>query len=280
MLSRLMTRREQLVLSVLAGAMILGSAALVALRFWRPTSPPTEPAPHGGRDASVSTLPTSETPPAAAPAAPAPALPEPPMSAVVSESASPGPESTPKDVKAAVIGEVHRPGLYTLAGSARVQELLRAAGGATEEADLSDINLAAPLIDGTTLVIPAQRASGMVQGRLVARRSQARATVNPPEYTISGWRPPRDAPVSASRDAEASTPAPTTDGAPAEDGLLNLNTATQDQLEALPGIGPKLAGEILRYREQTRYSTVDDLANVSGIGPKRLEAIRPLVTVR
>lgn len=202
--------------------------------------------------------------------------------AVPAEVPAPEPEPVPlpQDVKVAVTGEVHRPGLYTLAGAARVHELLRAAGGATEEADLSDINLAAPLIDGTTLIIPPRRASGMVEGRLVARRIPGRVTANPPEYTISGWRPRRDAPPATAPGADASAPSPTTDAAPLDDGLLDLNTATQDQLETLPGIGPKLAGEILRYREQARFSSVDDLANVSGIGPKRLEAIRPLVAVR
>ena len=59
-----------------------------------------------------------------------------------------------------------------------------------------------------------------------------------------------------------------------------VNTASVAALETLPGIGPKLAGEIAAYRAHTPFTVVDDLLNVSGIGPKRLEAIRPLVTVQ
>ena len=77
------------------------------------------------------------------------------------------------------------------------------------------------------------------------------------------------------------TPAPTA-AAPTGGGqkkLINLNTATQAELETLPGIGPVYAGNIIAHREANPFRTVEDVEQVPGIGPKRLEAIRPLVTV-
>ena len=62
--------------------------------------------------------------------------------------------------------------------------------------------------------------------------------------------------------------------------LMDLNRATQAELESLPGIGPKLAEEIIRYRTNSRFAAVSDIMNVSGIGPKRYEAIMGLVSVR
>ena len=62
-------------------------------------------------------------------------------------------------------------------------------------------------------------------------------------------------------------------------GLINLNRASQAELESLPGIGPKLAGEIIRYRQQRSFVRITDLMEVSGIGPKRYEAVRDLITV-
>jgi competence protein ComEA len=61
--------------------------------------------------------------------------------------------------------------------------------------------------------------------------------------------------------------------------LINLNTASPEALDGLPGIGPVLAGRIVAERERRPFTSVDDLRRVGGIGPKKLEAIRPLVTV-
>jgi competence protein ComEA len=62
-------------------------------------------------------------------------------------------------------------------------------------------------------------------------------------------------------------------------GLINLNRATAQELEALPGIGPKLAADIVAFRQEQPFASIEDLQLVSGIGPKRLEAVLDLVTV-
>ena len=133
-----------------------------------------------------------------------------------------------------VVGAVRRPGLYRLADGARIADAVRRAGGATRRADLSLVNLAAPVSDGTQVVVP--------------RRA-------PPAPAGEG-----------SRD-----PGPTA-------GPVHLNTATVEQLDELPGVGPVTAQKIVEYREQHgAFSSVDDLDAIPGIGPARLEQLRELV---
>jgi competence protein ComEA len=144
-------------------------------------------------------------------------------------------EPTPRLV-VHVVGAVRRPGLYRLADGARIADALRRAGGATRRADLSLVNLAAPVSDGTQVVVP--------------RRA-----------------PP--APASAGQGGGDL-------GAAA--GPVHLNTATVEQLDELPGVGPVTAQKIIEYREQHgAFSSVDDLDAIPGIGPARLEQLRELV---
>jgi competence protein ComEA len=135
-----------------------------------------------------------------------------------------------------VVGAVRRPGLYRLTDGARIADALRRAGGATRRADLSLVNLAAPVSDGTQVVVP--------------RRAP---------------------PTAAAEGGGGGVP-----GAAA--GPVHLNTATVEQLDELPGIGPVTAQKIVEYREQHgAFSSVDDLDAIPGIGPARLEQLRELV---
>ena len=185
----------------------------------------------------------------------------------------PAPEETHR-IAVSVAGAVHMPGLYEFSDSARVQDLIEEAGGPLEEADLSDINRAARLIDGTTLTVPAKSSARMDGGTLVLRHRASDRLVNPPQYTISGWRPSMQAPTMAQ---EARSPR--SGAVKAGEGLIDLSRATLAELESLPGIGPKLGAEIIRYRATAPFQSVEDVMNVPGIGPKRLEAMRGLVTV-
>ena len=272
MLSRLMTRKEQVLLLFFAGAILVGAAALwysrsgtgeAELAVVAAPPQPAPAAPAASPAASLAPAPLPIAPPLAAPPPQRPPEPE-----------LPGP---PEMVGVSAAGEVMRPDVYMLPEGARVRDLLEKAGGATARADLSDINLAARLIDGSTLTIPARRQPG--------KRTLPAVYLNPPPYTISGWQPvPAPGPAETPSSAVASVPAAT---APAEApgmqekaGLLDLNSASQDELDTLPGIGPKLAAEIIAYRSRAPFASVDDLTNVSGIGPKKLEGVRRLVTVR
>ncbi len=142
-----------------------------------------------------------------------------------------------------VAGWVHRPGVYELSEGDRGIDALRRAGGAKKDADLRSLNLAALLTDGQQIV--------------VSKASRAM-----PAAVASG------APGGV-----AGTPTPVAE-------LVNVNTATLDQLETLPGIGPALGQRIIDHREQYGpFASVEDLVDVSGIGEKTLEEIRPYVSV-
>jgi competence protein ComEA len=148
---------------------------------------------------------------------------------------------TPAPLRVYVSGAVRSPGVYRLPPDSLVQDAILAAGGETDAADLVAINLARSLADGEHVHVPSQ-----------------------------GETPP-PAPSGAPSGSRSSTPV----AAPIVP--LDLNTATAAELEALPGIGPKIAAAIIAGRP---YSTVEDLLRVKGIGPATLEKLRPYVTVR
>ncbi len=179
-------------------------------------------------------------------------------------------------ISVSVSGAVTTPGMYELDQGDRVDDAINAAGGASATADLSDINKAAKLIDGSALVVPVGARAGIEEGkRLVLRSGQDAASLNPTEYTISGWK---RAPRSDVAEKSAASAAPVRAQSNST-GLLDLNSASAEELEKLPGVGPKLAGAIVQYRTQQPFQTVDDLDNVPGIGEKRLADIRPHVIV-
>lgn len=153
-------------------------------------------------------------------------------------AASPG--ATPSGLIIHVSGAVSAPGVVHLPGDARVDEALQAAGGATQEADLSAVNLARPLADGEQIHVP-----------------------------VPGEAPPPS--TGGAGDAAAGT-----DGG----GTIDLNTASTAQLEELPGVGPAIAQRILEHREKNGpFTSVEGLLEVSGIGPTTLEKIREQATV-
>ena len=155
-------------------------------------------------------------------------------------------------------GQVNRPGVYRLPIDARVDDLVREAGGLTGRADGDRVNLAAPLVDGERIWVPA-------------------AGEDEPPDVVAGAGG-----GSAPRAGSPSSPAPSSSagGAVSPSSPVDLNTATADELDALPGVGPATAAAILAYRdEHGRFSAVDDLLDVRGIGDAKLEQIRPLVRV-
>ena len=135
-----------------------------------------------------------------------------------------------------VVGAVHRPGLVRLPGGARVADAVEAAGGATAAARLASVNLARPVVDGEQVVVQ-RRGRPAVLG----------------------------APAVGAPAAGAGPAAP-----------VDLNTATLDSLDGLPGIGPVLAQRILDWRTaHGRFSSVDELGEVSGIGEATLVGPAP-----
>jgi competence protein ComEA len=168
--------------------------------------------------------------------------------AVRSGATSPAVTTVSTRVVVHAAGAVVAPGLYELEAGARVADLLRAAGGPTAEADLERLNLAQPVTDGMRVYVP--------------RQGQA---------TIPDLASPEPAGGgSGVGTARAGGPA-----AP-----VDLNTATLDQLDELPGIGPATAQAIIDHREAVgRFDSVDELLDVRGIGEAKLATLRPLVRV-
>ncbi len=137
-----------------------------------------------------------------------------------------------------VVGAVRRPGLFRLRDDARVADAVARAGGATRRADLSALNLAAPLVDGIQVLVPRRVAAG----------------VSPDDPGAAG-------------------------AVGAGGRRLSLATATAEELDELPGVGPVTAQKILDYRaEHGPFGSVDELDAVPGIGPARIEQLRELVT--
>ncbi|MDN5794968.1 MAG: helix-hairpin-helix domain-containing protein [Intrasporangium sp.] len=154
-----------------------------------------------------------------------------------------------------VVGQVREPGLVRLSPGARVADAMAAAGGATRHADLAALNLARPVSDGEQVYVPRP-----------------------------GETPPAHAPAGAGQAPSGGGSAGAGDGnAPAAAGgstVVNLNTADLEALDSLPGVGPVLAGRILDWRaEHGRFTSVEELGEVSGIGGKLLARLKPKVTL-
>ncbi len=159
-------------------------------------------------------------------------------------TATPLPTATPMPVNVFVNGEVAEPGIYQLPHDAMVQDALAVAGGFTADAFIDIVNLAQPLSDGMHVHVP---------------------------------------PLTESTAAIPliSTPPPTskTDGETAGD-LIDLNRASKSDLETLPGVGPSTAQKILDYREDNGpFAIIEDVMNVSGIGPAKFEKMANFITI-
>ena len=145
-----------------------------------------------------------------------------------------------------VVGAVKKPGVYELDAGSRVNDAVSLAGGFDKSADTTAVNLARPVVDGEQIYIPEEGE----QARGLESDESLKA--------LSGG-----APSSAS-----------------SDGKVNINSATESELESLPGIGAVMAGRIVEDREdQGPFATTEDLMRVSGIGEKKYASIADLITV-
>ncbi len=164
-------------------------------------------------------------------------------------------------------GAVNRPGLYQLWSGARVYQAIQQAGGFTGQADQEAVNLAAVLEDGQKVVVPT----------IPAEPSAPQpASAPPPSLPVAAAGPP-PAPSAATRPTQ-----PADSGSPPSRQvvLVNLNTATQQDMERLPGIGPVIAQRILRYRAQYGgFRRIEELMLIQGIGRNKMEQIRPYVVL-
>lgn len=160
----------------------------------------------------------------------------------VEETTTMMPQNCYVDIK----GEVLRPGVYEFSCESRIQEVIKKAGGFTEEADETKINLAQKITDQMQMIVPnvnSKQEGGVTEGN--------------------------------SEKGNSSNTTPSN----AKQGTININTATLEELQTIKGIGKKKAEAILQYRkEHGLFRTKEDLLQVKGIGKKALEAIENQVT--
>ncbi len=175
MLSRLMTRREQLLLLGVALSIAVGSVTL----WWDRSRPAAPPVP---KAAAHPVKPEVKTPPLPKPAAPAKAVIGPKQATPTVSPPKPAAAKKANRIGVGITGAVKRPGLYYFDSDARVGDLIRSAGGITAEADVSPINQAAPLIDSTTLAIPARETAPWNSGGQHPKKNADAAAWNPQEY--------------------------------------------------------------------------------------------------
>ncbi|NDZ93808.1 ComEA family DNA-binding protein [Streptomyces sp. SID6673] len=172
------------------------------------------------------------------------------------------PPPAAEELVVSVVGLVHRPGLVRLRGQPRVADAIDRAGGARRGADLLSLNLAQRLSDGDQILVGYAGSGG---------RMSIRSAVVGPSGTTGASGPP----LSANGGPTASS-SPTAGAA----GKVDLNTATEAQLDELPGVGPVTAKAIIAWRESHgRFGSVEQLGEVDGIGPARLAKLRDLVAV-
>ncbi len=156
------------------------------------------------------------------------------------------PAPTPAPIVVHILGAVRQPGVYRVAADSRVEDAIQAAGGLRDEAEVRSLNLAARLRDGDQLRI-SFRAEAQEAG--AAEATDTPADRQPSPSHLDGER-------------------------------VDINRAAQPELETLPGIGPATAEKIIAFRtENGPFQVIEDILNVSGIGPATFDQIKDLITV-
>ena len=165
----------------------------------------------------------------------------------------PPPTLTPVPLRVHVTGAVRAPGVYEMPPGSILQDAINAAGGLTESASTDRLNLAELLEDGQQITI-----------------TERQPTLPPTSTSAPGQPTSTPDPAQPTATVQAAT-----------GGLVNLNTATQAELETLPRIGPSIAQRIIEYRTANGpFKAIEEIKNVSGIGDATFEAIAPFITVK
>lgn len=170
-----------------------------------------------------------------------------------------------------VAGEVARPGVYTLTGTARAVDALHAAGGPTRTADLVAVNLAQRVADGAEIFVPPKGA--VPREAILAADMQPDATRAPSRnrhaHRTKRRKRPRNSTYADDQTA-AATASP-----------VSLNAADAAELETLPGIGPALAARIVAFRNVNGpFASTDELLDVGGMTQSKVDALTPWLTLR
>lgn len=245
---RSLTRKETVGLMALLAIVLLIVGGMVAKTLSTASSP------------GITLRETFPQPPAAPPPV------RPPANALSSAPASE--PDTASQVVVHVAGAVKKPGVYHLPNGARGEDALKAAGGPTANANTDAINLAARVEDGSQLYFPNRKeqpeggaSSESISSPAVSMKTPAQGGVKTgSRATHKGGKP-----------GKLTDPS---------QGRINLNTASAEELQRLPGVGPAMAERLLEFRKENGgFQSVEDLLQVSGIGDKKFAKMQPFVTV-
>lgn len=155
-----------------------------------------------------------------------------------------------------ITGAVQKTGILVLPEGARIADAINAAGGNTQNADLNEVNLAYVLQDGQKIYIPTKEDKVRLERKVYIMSGSGNNVI---EQTVN---------AEGNLESEG-------------DKKVNINIATQNELENLPGIGPSIAGKIIEYREQNgRFDKIEDVQNVKGIGDAKFEKIKEQIVAK
>lgn len=170
-----------------------------------------------------------------------------------------------------ITGQVNNPGVVILSEGSRIVDAIEVAGGITSKADISKVNLVYVLQDGMKVNIPSEN-----------------DLKNNPDFeyiTMSSGDSKNDENLSGSNTSNSDDSSELSSNSSSQENssknsIVNINTATQTELETLPGIGPSIALKIINYRKENgKFSKIEDIKNVSGIGDSKFESIKKFITV-
>ena len=151
-----------------------------------------------------------------------------------------------------ITGSVKNPGIVKLIEGSRIEDAIESAGGLTENADITKVNLAYVVEDGTKIKIPSASEEDIGDEDIIDSKSGDNIIIE--------------------ENAVPSNNSTQT---------ININKATEKEFETLPGIGPSLASKIIEYRNQNgKFESIEDIKNVNGIGDNKYEKIKDLITVK
>ena len=168
-----------------------------------------------------------------------------------------------------VTGEVKNPGVVRVKEGSRIEDIIEAAGGLTENADITDVNLAFVVEDGMKIRIPSnddEDSKKNNSGEEVDEKEKNQIESKNNEYITQDSG---KGVIVSNESNELSS------------SIVNINTASQTELEELPGIGPSISSRIIEYRNQKgNFKKIEDVKNVTGIGDSKFEKIKDLIKVK
>ena len=173
-------------------------------------------------------------------------------------------KETEETIVVHISGAVNIEGIVELEAGSRIANAIEKAGGVKENADMTDINLAYPLEDGMKIHIPT--------------KEETEANKNNENMIDESYVTSSSGGVSSKEDTNSTQGS---SKSTTSNEKVNINTATQEELDTLPGIGPSIASKIIDYREQNgKFNSIEEIKEVSGIGDAKYEKIKDSITIK